>query len=128
MGDSNCWDSVEVWVGYYCLFFFYQLSRIVICAKVLTIAVKIYKNHVKTTYYKVSEGFRKKKILKISEKCFLHKPIALLFENEKKISEKCFFSKPIALLFENEKKRSQESVFSRKPIALLFENGKKKEI
>merc|ERR1711947_22729 len=107
MGDSNCWDSVEVWVGYYCLFFFYQLSRIVICAKVLTIAVKIYKNHVKTTYYKVSEGFRKKKILKISEKCFLRKPIALLFENEEKKNPqnlgKVFLRKPIALLFENEK-------------------------
>merc|ERR1712030_77111 len=50
---------------------------------------------------------------------FLRKPIALLFENEKKISEKIFLRKPIALLFKNEKKKSSKSqkCFLRKPIA-----------
>merc|ERR1712208_3737 len=53
--------------------------------------------------------------------------IALLFENEKKISEKCFSRKPIALLFENEKKKKiPEKGFLKKPIALLFENEKEK--
>merc|ERR1712208_153234 len=82
--------------------------------------------------------------------------MGLLFENEKKkrkISEKCFLRKPIALLFENENEKNDNPqnlrkrvlwqvdpifpifggfekstiFFLREPIALLFENEKEKK-